>query len=103
MLTAPSNTLILLMQQVLEKRCHTADLLPARLELSSGWWLHDGNSVSGVDAPTVLVHRAAVRPAQGNQVGQFGWPRDRLPAVGRGSCNHGDREVGVSDRPRSPL
>jgi hypothetical protein len=72
MLTAPSNTLILLMQQVLEKRCHTADLLPARLELSSGWWLHDGNSVSGVDAPTLLVHRAAVRPAQGNQVGHIG-------------------------------
>src|ERR1019366_2719861 len=36
--------------------------------LSSGWRLHYGNSVSAVDAPTLLVHCAMVRPAQGDQV-----------------------------------
>jgi len=34
-----------------------------RREVSSGWRLHDGDSISDVDAPTLLMHRAMVRPA----------------------------------------
>jgi hypothetical protein len=35
-------------------------------------WLDDGNAVSDVEAPPLLVHRAMVRPAQGDQVGELG-------------------------------
>jgi hypothetical protein len=38
----------------------------------SGWRLYDGNSVSDVDAPTLLVHRAMVRPAQGDEIVELG-------------------------------
>jgi len=40
-----------------------------RVALPSGWWLHHGSSVGNVDAPPLLVHRAMVRPAQGDQAG----------------------------------
>jgi len=39
---------------------------------SSGWRLHDGKSISDVNAPTLLVHRAMVRPAQGEQIVELG-------------------------------
>jgi hypothetical protein len=43
-----------------------------RVVLSSGWRLDYGNSVSDLDAPTLLVDRAMVRPAQGGQVVELG-------------------------------
>ena len=46
--------------------------LPDRGSPSSGWRLHYGDSVSDVDAPPLLVHRAVVRPAQRNQVVDLG-------------------------------
>jgi len=39
---------------------------------SSGRRLHDGKSVSDVDAPPLLVYRAMVRPAQGDQIVELG-------------------------------
>jgi hypothetical protein len=51
----------------------------------SGWRIHHGNSVGRVDAPTLLVHRSVVPPAQGHQVVDRGLPyapRD-LPRLGR--------------------
>jgi hypothetical protein len=40
--------------------------------LPSRWWLHHGSSVSDVKAPSLLVHRAVVRPAQGDEVVELG-------------------------------
>ena len=48
-----------------------------RVALSSGWRLHDGTSVSDVDAPPLLVHRAVVRPAQGDEILELGGPAVR--------------------------
>jgi hypothetical protein len=46
---------------------------PDRMARSSGWRLHDGTSVSDMDAPPLLVHRAVAPPAQGDQVLELGW------------------------------
>jgi hypothetical protein len=54
------------------------ETLPDRGVRSSGWRLDHGNSVSDMDAPTLLVHHAVVPPAQRDQVVQVGvrakWP-----------------------------
>src|ERR1700687_2263748 len=61
------------------KRCLTGK--PVR----SGWRLHHGNSVSDVDAPTLLVHAAVVRPAEGDQIVELSWtavrPVDDVVAI----------------------
>jgi hypothetical protein len=47
------------------KRCLTA-------APSSGWRVYDGNSVSDVNAPTLFVYRAMVRPAQRDEIAKVG-------------------------------
>jgi hypothetical protein len=40
---------------------------------SSGRRLHQSNSISNMDTPTLLVHRSVMPPAQGDQVLELGW------------------------------
>ena len=53
---------------------------------SSRWRVNHGTSVSDMNAPTLLVHRAVVRPAQGDQIVELGWtavrPVDDVVPVG---------------------
>jgi hypothetical protein len=49
-------------------------MLPDRVAPSSGRRLYDRPSVSDVDAPALLVHRAVVPPAQGDEVVELGPP-----------------------------
>ena len=100
-----------------------AQVIRKATDLVSGWRFHHGNSVSDVDAPTLLVHRAVVRPAQGDQVVELGGtavrPVDDVVAVGprgrsvapreaaalvaeveRGADGCRDRARGPSDRER---
>jgi hypothetical protein len=46
------------------------ETLPNRFTRSSGRRVHCSDSVIDADAPTLLVHCAVVRPAQGDQIGQ---------------------------------